>query len=57
MLDPKALEYVELAADEAWRLLESKGVVDAINGAEYERRIVGLRAWLWDEGPAPEDES
>jgi hypothetical protein len=58
MPEKDAIGGLELLADEIWRQLEARGIVDAIGGAEYERRIVALRAWLWDadgldtQGPA-----
>lgn len=50
-----AMAFVEGVADEIWRMLAKAALVDDFGGAEYERRIVGLRAWLWDrDGQPPE---
>lgn len=45
----KAMERIEELADIVWDTLAEASLVDGRGGAEYERRIDGLRAWLWDE--------
>lgn len=55
MLDDLAFAWVEGIADGLWDQLAKAALLDERGSAEYERRIGGLRAWLWDEdGRVPE---
>lgn len=53
MTDGLAVAFIEGVADRLWDQLAKAALLDDRGSAEYERRIVGLRAWLRDEDGQP----